>query len=79
MYIINDGKSLELSLDFSSAFLPPEFREESLEKIRTSNLPLEINLSQSRVAAPAALSFLQEAIETARREHGRVRIFKKAS
>ena len=79
MYVINDGKLLELSLNYSSPFCPPDVEEETLIKIMHSALPLQINLDKNRIPMPAELRFLARAIQAVRIKKGRVRITKKTA
>ena len=74
MYLLNDGKSLELSMDRSSSYTTLEEREKAIRQIRLTKLPLLIRIKQGQMISPVQVRFIQDAILTVRTTGGRVKI-----
>jgi len=73
MYLLNDGSTLELTLQSTSAFASREERAEILRTVRVQRLPLEIRMEAGHRPAPVEIRFLAELIQTARALGRRVR------
>lgn len=74
MYLLNDGKSLELSMDRSSSYTTLEEREKAIRQIRLTKLPLLIRIKHGQMISPVQVRFIQDAILTVRTTGGRVKI-----
>ena len=74
MYLLNDGRTLEISFDSTSAFSSTEERATMITHIRNSRLPLVILLRKNFHPTPVETLFLREVINTVHRAGGRVKI-----
>lgn len=80
MYLLNDGKRLELDLKNSMLFSSPEERADAIRTIAESKLPLKVALNGNRDMAPLEVQFLRSIMDTVRSIGGEVRFTsKKAS
>lgn len=70
MYLLNDGKTLELTLTPASRFTSREERARILEDIMRANLPLAIHFERSHAPGPNELLLITRAMQTVR-ESGR--------
>ncbi|MCR9143425.1 MAG: hypothetical protein NXI24_14340 [bacterium] len=74
MYILNDGKRLELSLNASTNFASDGERRTALASIRDAGLPVHVRWKKQRRPSPVEAHFLSEIIQTVRSSGGRIRI-----
>jgi hypothetical protein len=70
MYLLNDGKTLELTLTPASRFTSREERAAILDDITHSNLPLAIRFERSHTPGQGELLLITRAMQAVR-ESGR--------
>lgn len=73
MYVLNDGRSLELHLKDGVLFSSQEERNATLQTIMDSRLPVLIALNGNRDMAPQEVRFLRNVVDTVRSIGGEVR------
>ncbi len=74
MYILNDGRRLELSLNADTTFASDGERQTALRSIREAGLPVHVRWKKQRRPSPVEAHFLAEIIQTVRSAGGSVRI-----
>lgn len=74
MYLLNDGKRLELSLNAGTTFASDRERKTALQSIRDAGLPVHVRWKKQRRPSPIEAHFLAEIIQTVRSTGGRIRI-----
>lgn len=74
MYLFNDGKRLELSLNAGTTFASDLERRSALQSIRDARLPVHVRWKKQRRPSPIEAHFLAEIIQTVRGMGGSVHI-----